>query len=55
MLRQHAADAIAKSKTRGWRIDAPDRATNIDAIIALAMALDRFENQPEPVKLLGWL
>jgi hypothetical protein len=24
-------------------------------VVALMMALDRFENQPEPVKLLGWL
>jgi hypothetical protein len=42
-------------KTRGWRIEAPDRSSNVDAIVALMMALDRLENQPEPVKLLGWL
>jgi hypothetical protein len=38
-----------------WRIEAPDRSSNVDAIAALAMALDRFENQPEPTRLLGWL
>ena len=31
------------------------RRTHIDAIIALCMALDRLENQPEPVRLVGWL
>ena len=54
-LRRHAANAIARSKPRGWKIEAPDRSSNIDGITALMMALDRFENQPEPVKLLGWL
>jgi hypothetical protein len=54
-LRRHAADAIARSKPRGWKIDAPDRSSNVDGIVALMMALDRIENQPEPVKLLGWL
>ena len=54
-LRRHAANAVARHKPRGWRIEAPDRSANVDAIIALAMALDRFENQPEPTRLLGWL
>jgi len=27
----------------------------MDAIVALAMALDRLENQPEPTRLVGWL
>jgi hypothetical protein len=26
-----------------------------DAVIALAMAVDRTENQPEPARLIGWL
>jgi len=26
-----------------------------DAVIALCMAIDRASNQPEPVKLLGYL
>ena len=33
----------------------PITARTVDAIIALTMALDRFENQPEPTRLLGWL
>jgi phage terminase large subunit-like protein len=54
-LRQHAAAAIAKHSRRGWRIDKADRADNIDAIIALCMALERAEQKPEEVRLLGWL
>jgi len=42
-LRQHAANAIARHMPRGWRIEAPDRSSNIDGIVALIMALDRFE------------
>jgi hypothetical protein len=37
------------------RLDKIDRGDKIDAVIALAMALDRLANQPEPAKLLGWL
>jgi len=33
----------------------PNPRANIDAIIALAMAVERAEQQPEPVQLLGWL
>lgn len=54
-LHRQAANAIARSKPRGWKIEAPDRSSNIDGIVALMMGLDRLENQPEPVKLLGWL
>jgi phage terminase large subunit-like protein len=54
-LARHAADAIARHSRRGWRIDKPNGRTHIDAVIALCMALDRLEDQPEPVKLLGWL
>ena len=54
-LRRHAANAIARQKPRGWKIEAPDRSSNVDGITALMMALDRFENQPAPVRLLGYL
>lgn len=54
-LRRHAANAIARQKTRGWKIEAPDRSSNVDAIVPMMMALDRLENRPEPVKLLGCL
>lgn len=54
-LRQHAAAAIAKHSGRGWRIDKANRSDSVDAIVALAMALERAEHRPEPVELLGWL
>jgi hypothetical protein len=37
------------------RIDKPRKEIHIDAIIALCFGVDRAENQPEPVQLLGWL
>ena len=40
---------------RGWRIDKPNPRANIDAVIALAMAVERGDHRPEPVQLLGWL
>jgi len=46
---------VARHSRRGWRIDKPNPRTNIDAIIALAMAVERAEFRPEPVELLGWL
>jgi len=52
---RHASDAIAKHSRRGWRIDKPNSRSNNDAVVALAMALERAEYQPEPVELLGWL
>jgi phage terminase large subunit-like protein len=57
VLDAHAA-AVAKQTERGARIaHAGGRHTSqrIDAVIALAMALAAFEEQPEPVRLIGWL
>jgi phage terminase large subunit-like protein len=54
-LARHAADAIARHRRRGWRIDKPNPRANIDAIVALAMAVERAEHKPEPIELLGWL
>lgn len=54
-LAQHAANAIAQHSRRGWRITKPTKRTHIDGIVALMMALDRLENQPEPVQVLGWI
>jgi hypothetical protein len=54
-LARHASEAIARHSRRGWRIDKPNPRANIDAIIALAMAVERAEFQPAPVKLIGWL
>jgi phage terminase large subunit-like protein len=54
-LARHAADAVARHSRRGWRIDKAARADNIDAVIALCMALERAEARPEPARVLGWL
>jgi len=48
----------AHPSARGARIaHAGGRHTSnrIDAVIAMAMAVDRAENQPEPTRMLGWL
>ena len=37
-----------------WRLHRAGR-DPIDAVIALAMALDRAEHREEPVRMLGWL
>jgi len=54
-LNAYVAAAVARHGRRGWRIDKANRADKIDATVALAMALDRVENRPEPAKLIGWL
>jgi len=55
-LASHAAHAIARHSRRGWRLDKAGRTDDIDAVIALAMAVERAEQPvPEPVKLVGWL
>jgi phage terminase large subunit-like protein len=54
-LAKHAANTVARHGRRGWRVDKPKKDVHVDAIIALAMALDRLEDQPEPTRLLGWL
>ena len=53
-MREHMADTIARHLRRGWRLDSIAYAPN-DSIIALCMALDALENEPEPVQLVGWL
>jgi phage terminase large subunit-like protein len=54
-LAEHSANAVQRHGRRGWRLDRPDRSSPIDALVALCMALDRVEQRPEPVRLLGWL
>jgi phage terminase large subunit-like protein len=54
-LNAHVHAAVAKHSRRGWRLDKADRASKIDAVIALAMAVDRHAYQPEPVQVVGWL
>jgi len=40
---------------RGWRLDRPTRSITIDGVVALALALERTQDKPTPVELLGWL
>jgi phage terminase large subunit-like protein len=54
-LNRHVAGAVAWETGRGWRIHKAARSSQIDAAIALAMAVERAEQRPEPVRLLGWL
>jgi dihydroorotase-like cyclic amidohydrolase len=53
-LASHVRTAVAKQKRSGWRLHRAGR-DPIDAVIALAMALDRAEHRDEPVRMLGWL
>jgi phage terminase large subunit-like protein len=54
-LDRHVAQAIAKQTGRGWRLDKATRSAQIDAVVALAMAVERAEyREPEP-ELVGWL
>jgi phage terminase large subunit-like protein len=54
-LNAHVANAIAKDSPRGWRLEKAHRTASIDAVIALAIALERAEAQPATVELLGWV
>ena len=54
-LRAHMANTIARHNRRGWRLDKPSLEQPNDSIIALCMALEAMENQPEPVQVIGWL
>ncbi|MDP9346366.1 MAG: terminase large subunit [Actinomycetota bacterium] len=54
-LDRHVAGAVARQTGRGWRLDKAARDVQIDAVIALAEAVERAQFQPEPVRLLGWL
>jgi hypothetical protein len=46
---------VAKDTARGWRIEKAHRSAQNDAVMALAMAVERAEQKPESVRLLGWL
>jgi hypothetical protein len=48
-LNAHVHAAIARHSRRGGR------SAKIDAVVALAMAVDRQAFRPEPVELVGWL
>jgi phage terminase large subunit-like protein len=54
-LNAHAAAAIARHGRRGWRLDKAARGDSIDAIVALAMSVERAENRATPAQLVGWV
>jgi phage terminase large subunit-like protein len=56
-LDRHVNAAIAKATGRGWRLMQSERTAQIDAAIALAMAVERAEAQQarQPTRLLGWI
>jgi hypothetical protein len=45
-LARHAANTIARHSGRGWRVDNANPRDNMDAIVALAMAVERAEQPP---------
>ena len=54
-LDRHVAGAIAKQTGRGWRLEQSERTAQIDAVVALAMAVERAQAPAPNVELLGWL
>jgi len=54
-LRAQVANTIARHNRRGWRLDKSSLDQPNDSVIALCMALEALENQPEPVEVIGWL
>ena len=54
-LDAHLAACVAKDTPRGLRIDKLKSRDQIDAAVALAMAVERAEAKPAPVELVGWL
>lgn len=55
-LARHAANTIARHSRRGWRVDKANPRDHMDAIVALAMAVDRAEQPPpQPARLVGWI
>jgi phage terminase large subunit-like protein len=53
-LDAHVAGAVARATGRGWRLDKSERGALIDAVVAMAMAVERAQFKPEPVRLIGW-
>jgi phage terminase large subunit-like protein len=54
-LNAHVRAAIAEDTPRGWRISKAKSRDNIDAVVALAMALEAAENKPAALEFHGWL
>jgi phage terminase large subunit-like protein len=57
-LDRQVANTVARKTGRGWRIDKSGRDVQVDAVVALAMSVERARWQPEQVeevRLIGWL
>ena len=55
-LNRHVRTAVARETPRGWRLDKAKTRQQIDAVVALAMAVERAEApKPAPTELLGWI
>ena len=54
-LNRHVHASVSLNTRRGWHIGRPSGGECVDGAVALAMALDRVENQPAPAVLHGWL
>ncbi len=55
-LTRHILSAAAKSTGRGWRLDKATRSSQIDAAVALAMAVrSASAPKPTPPVVLGWI
>ena len=53
-FRQHSANTIAHHTARGWKIAAPARDINVDAIVATAMALEFADTEAGGFEFVGW-
>jgi len=54
-LNAHVRQAIARDTPRGWRLDKTKSRDQIDAVVALAMAVEAAEAPVAAVELLGWV
>jgi len=54
-LNRHVARTIARKTERGWRIDKTRSRDKIDAVVALAMAVDRAAYGSRPADVIGWI
>lgn len=54
-LDRQVAAAVARATGRGWRLDKAARDSQIDAVVALAMAVERAGYVEPESELVGWL
>ena len=57
VLDQHVANVVARETPRGYRLDKGREEDQIDAVVALAMAVERAQHAAEavPAGVVGWL